>query len=75
MMHKFWCRELILISNPQGVGLMMANALTENGAARVYIIGRREEILEEVAAKHPEYFILVLRKHLTHALNLLNFGY
>ena len=65
MMHKFSSRELMLVSNPQGVGLMMANALTENGAARIYIIGRREEILREVAAKDPEYVVSVLHEKLT----------
>ena len=65
MMHKFSSRELMLISNPQDVDLMMANALTENGVARIYIIGRREKILKEVAAKHPEYFVSVLHEKLT----------
>jgi NADP-dependent 3-hydroxy acid dehydrogenase YdfG len=33
---------------------MMAHALAENGAARVYIIGRREDRLIEAAAKYPK---------------------
>ncbi|KAK6073938.1 short chain dehydrogenase [Seiridium cupressi] len=33
-----------------GIGLMMAKALAENGAAAVYIVGRRQDILESAAA-------------------------
>jgi len=33
---------------------MMANALAENGAAKVYIIGRREEPLKEAAKRYPK---------------------
>lgn len=47
--------KLIFISIIQGIGLMMANALAENGAARVYIVGRREEKLREAAKKYPRY--------------------
>jgi NADP-dependent 3-hydroxy acid dehydrogenase YdfG len=36
-----------------GIGLMMAKALTENGAAKVYIVGRREDKLKEAAQFHP----------------------
>ncbi|KAK8014597.1 hypothetical protein PG990_007893 [Apiospora arundinis] len=32
-----------------GIGLMMAKALVENGAAKVYILGRRTEVLQEAA--------------------------
>jgi glutamyl-tRNA reductase len=32
-----------------GIGRMMANALHANGAAKVYILGRRLEKLEETA--------------------------
>lgn len=39
-----------------GIGLMIAKALEENGA-KVYIVGRRKEVLEKVAkeeaASHP----------------------
>jgi NAD(P)-dependent dehydrogenase (short-subunit alcohol dehydrogenase family) len=34
-----------------GIGLMMANALEANGAATVYIVGRRMEALE-ATVKH-----------------------
>lgn len=33
-----------------GIGLMMAKALAEAGAARVYIVGRRVDLLQEAAA-------------------------
>ena len=33
-----------------GIGLMMAKALAANGAARVYILGRRQDVLEAAAA-------------------------
>jgi len=33
---------------------MMARTLAENGAKRVYIVGRREEKLLETAASYPE---------------------
>lgn len=36
--------------NTTGIGLMMAKALAENGAAAVYILGRRMEVLETAAA-------------------------
>lgn len=34
-----------------GLGEVMAHALDVNGAAKVFILGRRESKLEEVAAK------------------------
>lgn len=40
-----------------GIGRMMATALAENGAHKVYIIGRREEKLKELAAQFPGYLL------------------
>ena len=34
---------------------MMATALAENGAHKIYIVGRREEPLNELAASFPKY--------------------
>ena len=34
---------------------MMATALAENGAHKIYIIGRRKEPLDELAASFPKY--------------------
>jgi short-subunit dehydrogenase involved in D-alanine esterification of teichoic acids len=36
-----------------GLGLMMAHALAENGAAKVYIMGRREHRLKGATAPYP----------------------
>ena len=41
---------------------MMAYALAENGAAKVYIIGRRQNILVETAQKYPGYSISLFHK-------------
>lgn len=38
-----------------GIGKMMTTALAENGAHKIYIVGRREEPLNELAAKFPKY--------------------
>lgn len=47
-------------TNSLGIGRMMANTMAENGATKVYIIGRREDKLEEAAARHPGYVNCVL---------------
>jgi len=36
---------------------MMAKALAENGAAKIYVIGRRENKLNEAAALFPGYVL------------------
>lgn len=36
-----------------GLGLMMATALAENGASRVYLVGRRQDKLQEAVASYP----------------------
>jgi NADP-dependent 3-hydroxy acid dehydrogenase YdfG len=33
-----------------GLGAMMARAVDANGAARIFVVGRREELLKETAA-------------------------
>jgi NAD(P)-dependent dehydrogenase (short-subunit alcohol dehydrogenase family) len=43
---KLWFNSIFI-----GIGAMMAKALDANGAAKVYIIGRRFEKLEEVASQ------------------------
>lgn len=44
----------VITGGGTGIGAMMTTALAENGAARIYIIGRRIEKLQEMAAKYPE---------------------
>ncbi len=39
----------VITGGGSGIGLMMAKALAANGAAKVYIIGRRMESLEAAA--------------------------
>lgn len=38
----------VITGGATGIGLMMAKALEQNGA-KVYIVGRRKEVLEKVA--------------------------
>lgn len=47
----------VITGGGTGIGLTMARALATNGAAKVYLLGRRLEILEEVAKEHPSTFI------------------
>lgn len=43
----------VITGGGTGIGLMMAKALAENGAAKIYVIGRRENKLNEAAALFP----------------------
>jgi NAD(P)-dependent dehydrogenase (short-subunit alcohol dehydrogenase family) len=40
-----------------GIGRIAAHALAENGASKVYIVGRREEPLKDAAAAYPGIII------------------
>ncbi|KAL8795411.1 MAG: hypothetical protein Q9195_002152 [Heterodermia aff. obscurata] len=50
----------VITGGGTGIGRMMATALAENGAHKVYIIGRREEKLKEVAAMFPSIIVPVV---------------
>lgn len=40
-----------------GIGLNMTRALAANGAHKIYILGRRLEVLEKAAAEFPDVII------------------
>ncbi|TDZ49708.1 Short-chain dehydrogenase/reductase SAT3 [Colletotrichum trifolii] len=42
----------VITGGGTGIGLTMAKALASNGAAKVYILGRRQEILDDAAKAH-----------------------
>ncbi|KAI2602741.1 short-chain dehydrogenase [Hypoxylon sp. NC1633] len=43
----------VITGGGTGVGLTMARALAFNGAKKVYILGRREDVLQASAQEHP----------------------
>ncbi|KAK2591232.1 Short-chain dehydrogenase/reductase sat3 [Conoideocrella luteorostrata] len=43
-----------------GIGLMLAKALVGGGAGKVYILGRRTEILDAAVAEHPGFLVPIL---------------
>lgn len=57
--HLFNVNGLVAVitGGGTGIGAMMTEALAENGASRIYIIGRRMEKLETMAAKYPEVVV------------------
>ncbi|KAK3346352.1 hypothetical protein B0T25DRAFT_592591 [Lasiosphaeria hispida] len=47
----------VITGGGTGIGLIMARALAANGAAKVYILGRRLEVLENAAKENPDVFV------------------
>lgn len=43
--------HIISLTSPTGIGLAIAAALHQNGASKIYIIGRRKNVLEDAIAK------------------------
>ena len=50
----------VITGGGSGIGLMMTEALALNGAHKVYIIGRRQEVLDEATKKSPHGNIIPL---------------
>ena len=50
----------VITGGGSGIGLMMTKALALNGAHKVYIIGRRKDVLEDAAKESPHGNIIPL---------------
>ncbi|KAL2061141.1 hypothetical protein VTL71DRAFT_7414 [Oculimacula yallundae] len=47
----------VITGGGTGIGAMMTTALAENGASKIYIVGRRMEKLQEMASKYPDIVV------------------
>ncbi|KAL9044434.1 MAG: hypothetical protein Q9214_002429, partial [Letrouitia sp. 1 TL-2023] len=63
----------VITGGGTGIGKMMATALAENGAHKIYVIGRREEPLKELATKFPGT-VVALRGDITLQHDLMAFA-
>lgn len=59
---KYASCKALSVTKKIGIGLMIAKALEENGA-KVYIVGRRKEVLESVARKEAVRLDLSSKPH------------
>lgn len=57
----------VITGGGTGIGLTMARALAANGAKRVYILGRRLDVLTTAAAEHPTVFVPIQCDVTSHA--------
>ncbi|KAI7720072.1 NAD(P)-binding protein [Hortaea werneckii] len=51
---------VVITGGGTGIGQMMTRAFATNGAAKVYIVGRRKEKLDETAALNPEVIVPIV---------------
>ncbi|KAK4182687.1 hypothetical protein QBC35DRAFT_147040 [Podospora australis] len=47
----------VVTGGGSGIGLTMARALASNGASKIYLLGRRSEVLSTAAAEFPSVFV------------------
>lgn len=57
--------EMALLSNCTGLGRIMTRALTENGASKVFILGRRVDALQETVSLSPEGTVIPIQCDVT----------
>ncbi|KAM7197120.1 hypothetical protein V8F33_005779 [Rhypophila sp. PSN 637] len=50
----------VITGGGSGIGLIMARALAANGAKRVYLLGRRADVLAKAAKEHPGIFDAII---------------
>lgn len=49
-----------LTDHQTGIGWNMAEALAVNGARKVYILGRRPDVIKQAAAKYPDIMVSIV---------------
>lgn len=59
---EHWLCQELAVTEKIGIGLMIAKGLEENGA-KVYIVGRRKDVLESVAKKEAVRLVQCSKSH------------